>query len=270
MKMIRFFDFAMGTELISLKLNEDPVTINITNPEAVIDIHKSAIKAGADFLTTNTFGAYRHKFNNSDDLLKAAFDNINKAGAKNIAFDMGTIGRLLEPYGDLEKEECLDIFMHFAQTGASLGADIILIETMSDIEEMRLACTAAKSTGLPVYATMTFNETGRTFTGAAIKDMVDLLHGFDVQAVGLNCGFGPSSFMPLVKELRSLTVLPIIVQPNAGMPVFINGEAVYELEPKDFAAQMLEILNLGADIFGGCCGTTAEHLKEMVHCLSLA
>ena len=268
--MMRFFDFAMGTELISRKLDKDPVTINITNPEAVIDIHKSAIKAGADFLTTNTFGAYRHKFSNADDLIKAAFDNINKAGAKNIAFDMGTIGQLLEPYGDMEKEECLDIFLHFVETGASLGADIILIETMSDIEEMKLACTAAKSTGLPVYATMTFNENGRTFTGASVKDMVNLLHSFDVQALGLNCGFGPKSFLPLLKELRGLTTLPIIVQPNAGMPIIRNGRAVYELEPRDFALQMLELLHLGADIFGGCCGTTEEHLREMVNCLSLA
>ena len=268
--MMRFFDFAMGTELISRKLNKDPVTINITNPEAVIDIHKSAIKAGADFLTTNTFGAYRHKFNNAEDLIKAAFDNINKASAKNIAFDMGPIGQMLEPYGEMEKEECLDIFSHFVETGASLGADIILIETMSDIEEMRLACTAAQSTGLPIYAAMTFGENGRTFTGASIENMVDLLHSFHVQALGFNCGFGPSSFLPLVKKLRGLTALPIIVQPNAGMPVLKNAQAVYELKPKDFALQMLELSNLGANIFGGCCGTTAEHLREMVHCLSLA
>ena len=261
--MIQFFDFAMGTELISLK--KDPIEINITDPERIINIHKSAIKAGANILTTNTFGAYKR-----DDLIKAAFDNIRKAGAEKIAFDMGPIGQMLEPYGDMEQEECLKIFSHFIKTGVSFKPDIILIETMSDIEEMRLACTAAKDAGLPIYATMTFNENGRTFTGATIKDMADLLHSFNVQALGFNCGFGPKSFVPLVKTLKELTNLPIIVQPNAGMPVLKDGQAVYELTPKDFALQMLELLQLGASIFGGCCGTTAEHLQSMVaHCLSL-
>jgi len=261
------FDGAMGTELQKQGLREDPAVLNLTHPEKIIGIHIQYLEAGADVITANTFGAYSHKYSNYDHMIKAAISHGRKAlegyPGKWLAFDLGPTGLMLEPYGDTTEDECRLIYEEAIQTGVSLGADVILIETMMDLAELSIAVTAAKKTGLPVFATMSFDKTGRTMMGATIQDMVTLLEGLNVDALGMNCGFGPNIYASLAAELRSLTKLPIMIQPNAGLPITGNDSShvYYDLSVEDFAQATAAI---NADIIGGCCGTSPAHIAALV------
>jgi len=252
-------DGAMGTELQKKGLTQDPVLYNLSHPQAIIDIHKSYLSAGADIITANTFGAYSHKHTNSHELIRMAIKNGREAlyGHKNkwLALDMGPTGQMLEPYGDMTEDECFEIFLQAAKAGAD--ADLIIIETMMDLNELTLAVKAAKETGLPIFTTMAFDKNGRTMMGNTIDGMLDALDN-KVQAIGLNCGM-PNDYAPLAAELKSKTKLPIIIQPNAGLPhTSTQGNAIYNLTPQEFAAQLsaMEIA-----IVGGCCGTSPEYIK---------
>jgi len=267
------FDGAMGTELQKRGLNQDPALLNLSHPEVIIDIHREYLAAGADIITANTFGAYNHKHDNAADMIKAAISHGRAAleghPGKWLALDLGPTGLMLEPYGDTTPEECYKIFEEAVNLGTACGADLILIETMMDLAELELAVTAAKKTGLPVFATMSFDKNGRTMMGASLNDMVSLLEGLDADAVGMNCGFGPDVYVELAAKLAGITKLPIIVQPNAGMPLPAEpdparpGEflpASYSLTVDDFVKAMSAI---DAAVLGGCCGTSPAHIAAL-------
>lgn len=240
-----FFDGAMGTMLQK----------GFTAAEA----HQQYIEAGADILTSNTFGIFDAR--TIEETVGQMKNEIGKS--KLIAFDIGPTGRLLEPYGDLTPEECYEIFLGAAKAGSAAGADLILIETMTDLEELKAAVTAAKTTGLPVVATMTFDKSGRTMMGSTLRDMALLLESLRVDVMGMNCGYGPELYEELLPELAALTNLPILVQPNAGLPELVNGEPYYSMTPEEFGRAMARMSGQ-AKLLGGCCGTTPAHIKEMV------
>jgi len=280
-----FFDGAMGTELQKRGLNQDPAMLNLTHEKDITEIHLEYLAAGADIITANTFGAYSHKYDNAADMIKAAMRHACKAitqyeeqchaaakeyTGKWLALDLGPTGLMLEPYGDATPEESYKIFDEAIKVGAECGADLILIETMMDLAELELAVTAAKKTGLPVFATMSFDKNGRTMMGVSLEDMATSLEALGVDAIGMNCGFGPDVYVQLASNLSAITKLPIIVQPNAGMPLPSQpnparpGEflpAKYSLSAEDFARAMALV---NTAILGGCCGTSPAHIAAIV------
>lgn len=260
--MIRFFDGGMGS-MLHLAAGEMPEKLNITDPERVYAIHRAYAEAGAEFISTNTFGANSLKYNNVDELVKAGIELVKKTGKK-VALDIGPTGKLLKPMGDLEFEKAVELFSEVVIAGRD-GADIIIIETMSDTYELKAAVLAAKENStLPVITSMIFDEKGRLLTGADVKTACAMLEGLGVDVIGLNCGLGPKQMIALLKEMRNATSLPIIVMPNAGLPESVNGKTVYNVSPEEFAGDMLEIAKIGVSYLGGCCGTTPEHIREMI------
>ena len=263
-----FFDGGTGTELQKLEITHNPVVANITRPQAITGVHRAYLQAGANIVTANTFGAYSHKHDNFAEIIAAAMANARAAvaevGPAWVVLDLGPTGLLPEPYGDVTVQEMADIFAKTIEAGAANGADAILIETMMDLNELEIAVTEAKKTGLPVFATMSFDPNGRTMYGASLQDMVQLLQGLQADALGINCGQGLAGYKNLVAELVQLTELPVIVQPNAGLPENEGGVAVYKLPPAEFAQFMSEIAGLGVKLLGGCCGTTPAHIAAVV------
>lgn len=265
------FDGGMGTMLQAngLKMGELPESFNISHPEVILKIHEEYIEAGADVITTNTFGASRYKLGHSGLSVAGVIGKALKiareaAGEKLVAQDIGPIGQLMEPYGTLSFQEAYDAFKEQVVAGASAGADMILIETMSDIYEARAAILAAKENSrLPVICTMTFQSDGRTLTGSDPLTMVNIISNLGVDALGINCSLGPREIMPLVSRILSYSTLPVIVQPNAGLPAIVDGRTVYDIGPEDFGRCMADMAGMGAVILGGCCGTTPGHIREV-------
>lgn len=263
---IKFFDGSMGTMLQSagLEAGELPELWNLTNKEKVLEIHNAYAQAGSEFITTNTFGANRLKFGNADEIIKAGVA-LAKSTGKRVALDIGPTGKLLKPMGDLDFNDAVDIFAQMINAGKD-GADVVLIETMSDTYEIKAAVLAAKENcNLPVFVTMIFDEKGRLLTGADIKSAVTMLEGLGIDAIGFNCGLGPKQMLALVEEIRRWTELPIIVQPNAGLPESVNGKTVFNVSPEEFAMYMKKCAELGVSYLGGCCGTTPKHIEEMIN-----
>ena len=230
-----FLDGAMGTMLQAkgLQLGGIPELININNPEWIMDIHQSYIKSGANIIYTNTFGANRYKLVGSgysvEEIISKAVE-IARASSKGtdtlVALDLGPIGQLLEPTGSLKFEEAYEIFKE--QIIAGKGADIIVLETMTDLYEVKAAVLAAKeNSSLPIICTMTFEENGRTFTGCSVSAMALTLGGLGVDAVGVNCSLGPKELFPIVKELSEWTNLPIVIKPNAGFLTLLQMLIMY-------------------------------------------
>lgn len=262
---IKFFDGGMGSMLqaAGLKAGELPERLNLTNSQMILDVHNAYAEAGSEYITANTFGANCLKFENYDEIIKAGI-KLAKSTGKKVLLDIGPTGKLLKPMGDLDFEEAIDIFAKTVTAGKD-GADAVLIETMSDTYEIKAAVLAAKENcDLPVFVTMIFDEKGRLLTGADVKTAVTMLEGLGVDALGLNCGLGPKQMIPLVEELRKWTSLPIIVQPNAGLPESVNGQTVYNVTPEEFTENMEKIANLGVSYLGGCCGTTPKHISKMI------
>ncbi len=269
MNRILYFDGAMGTMLqqSGLKAGELPERLNLTDPGLVTDIHRQYIAAGCDILKTNTFGANALKFpDKTDEIVAAAVKNARKAaGDKLVALDIGPTGKLLQPLGELAFEDAYALFAQIARVGQESGADLVLIETMSDTYELKAAVLAAKEhTELPVYATVTLDENGKLLTGGDIAAVVALLEGLGVDALGFNCGLGPKQMKAFLVTLRKLTSLPVILNPNAGLPKVKDGETYFELGPDGFAEAMCEIAQLGVNMLGGCCGTTPAHIARMI------
>lgn len=269
---ILFFDGAMGTELQKngLQKGELPENLNIHSPEIVARVHKSYLDAGCNIISANTFGANSLKFDNVTEIITKAVE-ITKIAIKEsgkeafVALDMGPLGKLLKPYGDLEFETAYDLYKEQVVAGANAGADLILIETMGDLYEIKSAVLAAKeNTDLPVLVSMIFDEKGILLTGADIKTAVITLEGLGIDGIGMNCGLGPDQMLELLKEMKKYSSTPIFVQPNAGLPVSINGVTTYNVTPQEFANKQLEILKNGAAALGGCCGTTPDHIKAMI------
>lgn len=271
---ILFFDGAMGSMLqrYGLKGGEIPETLNISDPALIKNIHKEYLAAGCDIITTNTFGANPIKSDlPPEDIIKAAIaisrNAISECGGKEryIAFDMGPTGKLLEPLGNLTFDEAYSAFAQAAVIAEKNGADIILIETMSDTNEAKAAVLAAKeNTSLPVFCTMTFDENGKTLTGADPLIMSAILEGIGADCIGINCGYGPDVISGIAKELQEAASIPVMIQPNAGLPAIENGKTVYMVSAEEFARQMYDIAKSGVSILGGCCGTTPEHIAQMI------
>jgi len=259
--MIRFFDGGMGS-MLHLSAGELPEKLNISDPERVFAIHEAYARAGAEFITSNTFGANSLKYDNVDELVKAGVALAKRAGKK-VALDIGPTGKLLKPMGDLDFEKAVELFSEVVRAGSS-EADLVIIETMSDTYELKAAVLAVKENcDLPVIASMIFDENGRLLTGADVKTACAILEGLGVDIIGINCGLGPKQMIPLLKELRENTSLPILVMPNAGLPESVDGKTVYNVSPEEFAQDMREIAEIGVSYLGGCCGTTPEHIRKM-------
>ncbi len=273
------FDGAMGTMLQKrgLKLGENPEIINFTNEDVVIDIHKEYIKAGADIITTNTFGANEIKLKNTpysvEEVVTKAVTLAKKAISDEevlIALDIGPIGELIEPMGTLSFDNAVNIFKRIVTVGAKAGADLVLIETMTDLYEMKAAILACKeASSLPIFATMTFEEDGRTFTGCFPESMAITLEGLGVDALGVNCSLGPKELLPIVKRVVSNTNIPVMVQPNAGLPKIIDNETVYDITALEFRESIEEFIKSGVSVIGGCCGTTPQFIRELSQLKSL-
>ncbi len=267
-----FFDGGMGTLLIEkgLRSGEMPETWNITHPDVIRSLHEAYIRAGADIICANTFGASRLKFENVAEIVTSAVSIAKTAvtacgGGKYVAYDVGPLGHLLKPMGDLGFEDAVALFAEGMIAGERAGADLILIETMNDSYETKAAVLAAKeSTSLPVFVTNAYDISGKLMTGATPQAMVAILEGLRVDALGINCSLGPKQMLPVVQELLRYSSLPVIVNPNAGLPRSENGTTVYDVGADDFSDSMAEIAALGACVLGGCCGTTPEYINKTV------
>ncbi|MBQ9530510.1 MAG: homocysteine S-methyltransferase family protein [Eubacterium sp.] len=260
--MIKYFDGGMGT-MLNLKAGEIPEQLNITDPERVLKIHRAYAEAGADIITSNTFGANPLKYENYEELVKAGVSLAKKAGKK-VALDIGPTGKLLKPMGSLDFEDCLDAFSKVVRAGKD-GADLVLIETMGDTYEIKAAVLAAKENcDLPVFVSMIFDENARLLTGADVETACAMCEGLGVDVIGFNCGLGPKQMLPLVKKLRECSSTPIMVSPNAGLPEAINGKTIYNVDPDEFSDYMKALAELGVSYLGGCCGTTPGHIRALV------
>ena len=277
-KEVLYFDGGMGTLLQEkgLQAGELPEIWNLTHMEEVIEIHRDYFEAGSDIVLTNTFGANALKFQDSEyeleDIVTAAVIHVKEAAYLGVhddrevytALDIGPTGKLLKPMGDLDFEEAYQAFAQVMRWGEAAGADLIHIETMSDTYEMKAAVLAAKEqTSLPVFATMIFDEKGRLLTGADVRSAMAMLEGLGVDALGINCGLGPEQMLPIFQEIVSHTSLPVIVKPNAGLPKQKDGAVYYDVTPKEFVRVMEKIVDGGAAVIGGCCGTTPGHIRNM-------
>ncbi len=263
------FDGGMGTQLQAngLKAGDCPEQWNITNPEIITKIHKNYFEAGANVATTNTFGANPLKIANTAEVVLKAVENAKRAvSCENqfVALDIGPTGKLLKPLGDLDFEDAYRAFAETVKAGVSAGCDLIIIETMNDPYEMKAAVLAAKENScLPVFATFVLDERGKTVTGCDIQSMVALLEGLGVDALGVNCSLGAEELKRFVPELIKYASVPVIVNPNAGMPCVVDGETCYDSTPERFAKEVYQIAEMGARILGGCCGTTPEHIRAV-------
>ena len=265
------FDGGMGTLVQAAGLHtvhEVPDLLNLTHPEAIVAIQRQYVEAGADCITTNTFNTNRLKLANAGatvaEVYAAAAANARVAGAPLVAGDIGPTGALLEPLGTLTFDEAFDIFSEQARAAEAAGCDLIVVETMADLLEAKAAVLAAvESTTLPVFATMTFGEDGRTFLGTTPAIAATTLSALGASAVGLNCSLGPTELAPLVGELAPHDRALVMAQPNAGLPRIQDGETVFDVGPNEFAQAMEAILDAGATVVGGCCGTTPDHIAAL-------
>lgn len=271
-----FCDGGMGSLLQArgLKPGELPETWNVLHPEILKEVHLEYLQAGCDIVTTNTFGANGLKFGSEGELslknlVTAAVQNakeaVAKAGHGYVALDLGPTGKLLKPLGDLAFSDACELYKQVVLYGAQAGAELVLIETMSDGYEAKAAILAAKENcSLPVFATMIFDSKGKLLTGGNVESTVALLEGLGVDALGINCGLGPVQMMDILADIQRVVSVPVIVNPNAGLPRSEEGKTVYDIDADEFAQYMAQIADMGANVLGGCCGTTPEHIKKTV------
>lgn len=277
MKKRVILDGGMGTMLqaAGLGLGERPDVFGMKHPEVVERVQRSYVEAGSQVLYANTFGTNAHKLEGTgytvEEVVSAniAIAKRAAAGKAKVALDVGPIGELLEPLGMLSFEKAYEIYAQVVRAGASCGADLVIFETMTDLYEVKAAVLAAKENSeLPVWTTMSFEASGRTFTGTTVAAMALTLTGLGVDALGINCSLGPEELVPLVEELRYWTDLPIIVKPNAGLPDPATGE--YSMGAEEFGKRMAVFPKLGASVFGGCCGTNPDFIKALADTLAEA
>lgn len=296
-KEILFFDGGTGSILVELGLQagELPERWNLEHAEEVVQLHQAYYAAGAHVVNTNTFGANGLKYGKEElaSIVKAAVSNAKEARRRveagivlegkltkyvhemdvqtkphYIALDIGPTGKLLKPFGDLGFEEAIDVFAEVVRLGVAEGVDLIMIETMNDSYETKAAVIAAKENcDLPVFVTNVYDEHHRLLTGADPETMTAILEGLRVDALGMNCSLGPEQMKGIVPSFEAVASVPVIVTPNAGIPRSENGKTIYDVTPEDFAGYMKEIAEAGAQIMGGCCGTTPAHIQAMVEAL---
>lgn len=263
-------DGGMGTMLMQAGMPAGalPELMNLTHPEIITGIHRSYVEAGSDMVITCTFGANEKKTagcgHSVEEIISAAVANARASGAAFVALDIGPIGELLAPVGTLSFEEAYQIFARQIRCGAACGVDAIYLETMTDLLEVRAAVLAARElTDLPVFATMTYEATGRTFLGVPPEAASLTLERLGVSAVGINCSLGPREILPIAERLAAVTSVPMIIKPNAGLPDASSGSLSYDITPEQFAQYTQDYLALGFTIFGGCCGTTPDYIRRM-------
>ena len=272
-------DGGMGTLLQEqgLAVGERPELWNLTHPDAIRSIHAAYLSAGANVVYANTFGANPLHFGEKEldavigsaiRLAREATEQTTAKQPKFVAMDVGPTGRLLKPLGDLDFEDAVALFAAQIKLGVRYGADLIVIETMSDAYETKAALLAAKeNSDLPIFVTNAYGGDGKLMTGADPDAMVAILEGLGADAVGVNCSEGPAGLLPIVKRYLEVSSLPVICKPNAGLPRMENGKTVYDLSPAEFAALMRQAAESGARILGGCCGTTPEHIRALANAL---
>lgn len=267
-------DGAMGTQLQKrgLKAGELPEEWNLTHGDLVLEIHKEYFEAGSDIVLSNTFGANILKFGDRlEKIVAAAIKNAKSAAEEYshikprfVALDIGPLGKLLKPLGDLDFEKAVDIFAQTVKLGAKYGADLVFIETMNDSYETKAAVLAAKENcNLPIFVTNVYDESHKLMTGADPYAMVAMLEGLKVDAIGLNCSLGPKQMGGILTKLAEISSTPIIVKPNAGLPTVCDGKTIYNVTPDEFATEMESIVNQGGTILGGCCGTDPKYIAAL-------
>ena len=276
-----FLDGGMGTLLQArgLQPGEHPESWNLTHSEIITAIHRNYYDAGSHVVNSNTFGANSLKFGPTEleAIVKAAMDNARAAAAgssgtqpKWVALDIGPLGRLLKPYGDLDFEEAVSIFARTVQLGVKYGADLIFIETMNDSYETKAALLAAKENStLPVFVSNAYGEDGKLMTGASPSAMVAMLEGMGADAIGVNCSLGPKALTPVVEEYLKYASIPVLLKPNAGLPRAAAGKTFYDVWPEEFAADIVSLIQKGVRIAGGCCGTTPDHIAALTQAADL-
>lgn len=271
-----YLDGGMGSMLQAAGLPEGrlPDVWGVENPQAVQAIHRAYLEAGCRLITTNTFGTTAPKVEpygyTVAQVMSAAVANVraamDQAGVTDayVCADIGPTGKLLRPYGDLDFEEAVARFAAPIRAAEEAGADCILIETMSDLYEMKAAVVAAKENcSLPILASLIFDGSGKLLTGGSPQAAVALLEGLGVDVIGLNCGLGPQEMAPVFRQLWEAASVPLLLQPNAGLPRSEGGKTVYDVTPADYAAQMAKLAPM-ATLLGGCCGTTPAHLAALI------
>ncbi len=269
-------DGGMGTMLQSLGLapGASPDAWNIEQPEKVLQVHTAYVQAGARLITSNTFGSNGPRQKRSKhpvaELVTAGVQLAKQATAEApeqcyVALDVGPLGLLMEPMGELTQEEAEAYFAETIQSGVAAEPDCILIETMCDLAEALAALAAAKAygKGLPVFCTLSFDQRGRLMTGADVGSVAKALSDAGANAIGCNCGVGPEQLLPLLPQFQSNTDLPLIMSPNAGLPVFRDGQTCYDVTPEAFAQRMRALYDGGVWGLGGCCGTTPAHIQAL-------
>ena len=263
------FDGAMGTMLqeAGLKAGELPELLNFSHPETVTAIHRAYVEAGADVISANTFGANAYKLGDAarvEDVFAAAIACARKSGARYVAADIGPIGALLKPLGTMDFDEAYDLFAQQARAAQAAGADLFVVETMTDLLEAKAAVLAClECTELPVVATMTFGEDGCTFLGTSPEICAMTLSALGVQAVGINCSLGPDALAPLLARMAPFARVPLMVQANAGLPRIEDGRTLYDIDAEAYAHAAEALLDAGATIVGGCCGTSPDYIARI-------
>ncbi|MDO4467883.1 MAG: homocysteine S-methyltransferase family protein [Bacillota bacterium] len=271
---IYLFDGGFGSQLQlrGMKASEIPEDYNIDHPEIIQEIHKDYLMAGSDFITTNTFGANPLKY----DSKKYSFDQVIPAAIKNakaaiqevkpeayIAYDIGPIGKLMEPMGSLTFDQVYDSVKSMVKLVKD-DVDVFLLETMTDIYEVKASILAIKENcDKPVFVTMSFEAGGRSLSGCDPFTMVNVLEGLNVDALGINCSLGPKEMGPIIETILSTSRTPVLVQPNAGLPILKDGQTFYPLKAEDFVQEVMPYLQSGISIIGGCCGTTPDFIRAL-------
>ena len=271
---ILVFDGAMGTMLQArgLKTDECPEIYNLFHKDIILDIHRHYVDTGCDIIQTNTFGANKIKLsqyglaNSAAEINQCAVEIGRKAGNGRclLAGDIGPVGKLLYPFGELSFDETYEAFYEQAKVLIQEGVDLINIETMSDIHEAKIAVMAVKAAGdIPTICSITYNQNLRTLMGTDPESAVTILEALGVDVIGTNCGFGPDLMVEVLQRTYQLSNAYLIAQPNAGLPRLVGGQAVYDLSPDTMGDFVEPLIHAGANIIGGCCGTTPEHIKRI-------
>ena len=261
------FDGGLGTMLqaAGLKAGELPELVALTDPDMLRRIHEAYVAAGAEVVTANTFGANAHKLAGKArvaDVYRAAVEAVAASGARYVAADIGPIGALLRPLGTLSFDEAYELFAEAARAAEDAGADLIVIETMTDLAEIKAAVLACReNTRLPIFATMTFEADGRTFLGTSPEVAAVTLDALGVDVLGINCSLGPTELRPFVQRMLAVTGKPVMVQANAGLPHVEDGRTLYSIGPEDYAAAVADMVADGVSVIGGCCGTTPDYIR---------
>lgn len=278
-KRVIICDGAMGTMIqkLNIPVETHPEMLNFTHPEDIKNIYKRYYEAGSDFVSTNTFGANAFKMEGCGrsvgEIVTQAVVIAKEAAAEMadklsrpcyVALDIAPIGRLMEPVGDMTFEEAVALFKEQAEAGVKAGADLIVCETFTDIYEMKAAVVAVReTTELPLFCSVTFQEDGRMLMGTDPETMVYYLQDLGMDVLGVNCSLGPKQMVPIAEKILKTCKLPVIVQPNAGLPRMENGETVFDVTVEEYAQVMEELVEQGLSVAGACCGTSPEYIRAM-------